>query len=435
MGQRRLHTLGWLLGLLAIFAVGPVFAAAVEGVRMWSGPDQDRLVFDLSGPVDHKLFVLHSPDRVVVDIKHTSLRSDLDKLSLSDSLVRRVRSSERNSEDLRIVLDLRGKVRPKSFLLKPTQGYGHRLVIDLQDAGVQPAVKRSVPESSDGLRDLVVAIDAGHGGDDPGASGRRGTREKDVVLAIAKQLEALVKQERGMRPVMIRSGDYYLSLRKRIEKARDMKADLFISIHADAFNDGRARGASVYALSAKGASSEAARWLAESENNADLIGGVSLDDKDDLLASVLLDLSQNATIAASLDVGADVLGELDKLGDLHKPKVEQAGFVVLKSPDIPSILVETGFISNSREERNLRDHNYQRKLALAILHGVKGYFANNAPPGTLLASSERRHVIQRGDTLSAIAQLYQVSQQALRRANQLSGDNLMVGQTLSIPFM
>ena len=427
-----------LLLLLALVTALPASAAKVEGVRLWAGPEQNRLVFDLDGPVDHKLFVLHSPERVVLDIKDSRLLHNLGRLDLSKSFVRRVRSAMHNG-DLRVVLDMRGKVRPKSFLLKPTQKYGHRLVIDLQEPRSKKVVtRRSVPATSGRARDVIIAIDAGHGGEDPGASGRHGTREKDVVLAIARKLEKLIRAERGMRPVMIRSGDYYVSLRKRMQKAREQKADLFISIHADAFRDGRARGASVWVLSQKGASSEAGRWLAESENGADLIGGVSLDDKDDLLASVLLDLSQNATIAASLDMGDLMLGELRRITKVHKRRVEQAGFVVLKSPDIPSILVETGFISNVHEERNLRDPRYQQKLARAMLRGVKHYFANNAPPGTLLAlksSGEKKHVIRPGDTLSGIAQKYRVSQKYLRTANNLSSDRLRVGQTLRIPVM
>ena len=405
---------------------------------MWASPESTRLVFDINGPVDHKVFMLHGPDRVVVDLENARLLREPTDLDFAGSLVTGLRHAERNGSDLRMVLDLKGKVRPKSFLLKPTQQYGHRLVIDLEDASSQPAKKitRTVEQPAQtSARDVIIAIDAGHGGEDPGALGRRGTREKDVVLQIARQLENLIKNERGMRPVMVRSGDYYLGLRKRMQKARDLKADLFVSIHADAFRDGRASGASVYVLSQNGATSEAARWLAESENNADLIGGVSLDDKDDLLASVLLDLSQNATIAASLDVGGSVLKELGRVGKVHKHRVEQAGFVVLKSPDIPSILVETGYISNSREERNLRDNGYQRKLARAMLKGVQAYFEDNAPPGSLLAMRDRQHVIRPGDTLSGIAQHYQVSQLALRKTNNLGSDVLRIGQKLRIPVM
>jgi N-acetylmuramoyl-L-alanine amidase len=427
-----------LLLFFSLFIAMPLLAASVEGVRMWSGPDTTRLVFDISGPIEHEVFMLRAPDRVVVDLKNTRLLREPSGLDFRNSLLTNVRNAVRNGNDLRMVLDLKGKVQPKSFLLKPTRQYGHRLVIDLEDTHTKPTnkVKRTAKHVPKGApRDLIIAIDAGHGGEDPGALGRRGTREKDVVLAIARQLENLIKQERGMRPVMIRNGDYYLSLRKRMQKARDLKADLFVSIHADAFRNGRASGASVYALSQNSATSQAAQWLAQSENNADLIGGVSLDDKDDLLASVLLDLSRNATIAASLDVGDHVLGELGKVGKVHKRRVEQAGFVVLKSPDVPSILVETGFISNSREERNLRSSQYQRKLARAVLKGVRTYFNRNAPPGTRLALQSRKHVIKRGETLSAIAQRYRVSQVALRSANSLASDVLKIGQTLRIPVM
>jgi len=283
-------------------------------------------------------------------------------------------------------------------------------------------------------RDIIIAIDAGHGGEDPGATGPRGTHEKDVVLAIAKDLRNLVKNERGMRPVMIRKGDYFVGLRERRKKARELKADLFVSIHADAFRNGRARGASVYALSQGSATSEAAKWLAQNENNSDLIGGVSLDDKDDLLGSVLLDLSRNASIAASLDVGSDVLQNLRTVGRIHKNRVEQAGFAVLKAPDIPSILVETGYISNRHEELQLRSKRHQKKLAKAILKGIKRYFDHSAPPGTLLAMADHKHVIRRGETLSGIAEHYQVSQKLLRTTNQLaSNETLRIGQTLLIP--
>lgn len=280
------------------------------------------------------------------------------------------------------------------------------------------------------MRDVVIAIDAGHGGEDPGARGHRGTREKTVVLAIARRFKALVEKEPGMRPVMIRDGDYYISLRGRIKKARQKRADIFISIHADAFHNKKARGSSVYTLSPRGATSEAARWLAESENKADLIGGVSLDDKDDLLASVLLDLSQTASLEASLDVADHILGGLKRVGKVHKRRVQSASFMVLKSPDIPSVLVETAFISNPEEERKLRSKSYQQKLAQALMQGVRKYFHRFPPPGTHLA---RRHVIKTGDTLSAIAEQYQVPVHRLRNVNQLESDHVKVGEVLQIP--
>ncbi|MCK4587667.1 MAG: N-acetylmuramoyl-L-alanine amidase, partial [Gammaproteobacteria bacterium] len=389
-GTARQRSVAWLIFSLALLFSSVFFstaiAATVNGVRMWAGPDNTRLVFDISGPLDHKVFMLRSPNRIVVDMQNTRLRRQPAGLNFSDGVVTDLRSGARNGNDLRMVLDLKGKVRPKSFLLKPTQQYGHRLVIDLQDVRSKQSrkIKRQVSTNPKGSsRDVIVAIDAGHGGDDPGATGRRGTREKDVVLAIARELEKLIKKERGMRPVMIRRGDYFVGLKDRRKKARELKADLFISIHADAFRNGRARGTSVYVLSQGSATSKAAKWLAENENNSDLIGGVSLDDKDDLLGSVLLDLSRNASIAASLDVGGKVLQQLKVMGRVHKDRVEQAGFAVLKAPDIPSILVETGYISNKYEENNLRNKKHQRKLASAMLSGVRGYFRHNAPPGTL----------------------------------------------------
>lgn len=441
-GIARYRYSGWLiLGLIlaTVFPFSIAQAASVNGVRMWAGPDNTRLVFDISGPIDHKVFVLRGPNRVVVDMKNTRLLTKPGGLDFRSGLVTGLRSGERNTNDLRMVLDLKNTVRPKSFLLKPTQQYGHRLVIDLEDTGAKQAkkVKRDAPHAPKGApRDVIIAIDAGHGGEDPGASGRQGTREKDVVLAIARELEKLINKERGMRPVMIRRGDYFIGLKERRKKARELKADLFISIHADAFRDGRARGASVYALSQGSATSQAAKWLAENENSSDLIGGVSLEDKDNLLGSVLLDLSRNASIAASLDVGDEVLKQLKTVGRVHKKRVEQAGFAVLKAPDIPSILVETGYISNRHEERNLRDRNHQRKLARAMLNGISNYFDDNAPPGTLLAMADRKHVIRRGETLSGIAQTYQVSQRKLRAANQLASNAVLkIGQTLRIPSL
>ncbi len=424
----------WLL-LLLPWQLNAATPLQVEGARLWAAPDNTRVVFDVSGPVKHRLFSLKQPDRLVIDLSDAAIARGVEQSFNSGGLVKSLRSGARNGHDLRLVLDLNGPVKPKSFVLKPNDQYGHRLVIDLYDAKRSASVPKTQVKSEPAkLRDLVIAIDAGHGGEDPGARGMKGTREKDVVLAIARRLATLVDQEPGMRAVMVRDGDYYIGLRKRMEIARQHRADLFISIHADAFKDTRVKGASVYAVSRRGASSEMARWLAARENAADLVGGVSLDDKDDLLAEVLLDLAQTATLEASNEVAANVLSEMKRVGSVHKSRVQHAGFVVLKSPDIPSLLVETAFISNPSEELRLRSGKHQRQVAAAIMAGVRKYFAANPPPGTLLAKAGvRRHVIRRGDTLSELAQRYGVSMASLRRHNQLRDDNLLVGAVLTIP--
>ena len=286
----------------------------------------------------------------------------------------------------------------------------------------------------------MVAIDPGHGGHDPGAIGKAKTKEKDIALAISRKLAARINAERGMKAVLIRDGDYYVDHRRRMQIARQQKADLFISIHADAVDDRRANGATVYALSLKGASDEEARLLAERENASVQVGGVSLEDKDRVLASVLLDLSQNAALSTSLEVGSKVIRELAGIGKVRRRAVQQAGLIVLKSPDMPSILVETAYISNPTEEKRLRNSNHQAKLASAILGGVRNYFYANPPPDTQIAMDVRRtperqvrHVIARGDTLSEIAARYNVSTAAIRAANRLNTDTIRVGQTLSIP--
>jgi N-acetylmuramoyl-L-alanine amidase len=367
----------------------------LEGLRLSHNSSMTRLVFDLSGPVEHSVFTLSQPERVVIDIESTALQRPLPAVQNSGKL-KRIRHGVRNGGDLRVVADVHGRVRPRSFLLKPNGKYGWRLVVDLHDnalyAEQQQQIKprKQAPEKP--LRNVVVAIDAGHGGKDPGAVGPNGTHEKDITLAVALRLEKLLKNQRGITPVLIRKRDKFVSLRERVRIARSRKADLFVSIHADAFRDRRARGSSVYALSLRGASSEAAKWIANKENAADLFGDVSLNQHSDLVASVLLDLAQKATIQSSLDVGENVLGQLKQVGRVHKHKVEQAGFAVLRSPDIPSILVETAFISNPLEERKLRTRAYQSKLALAMQQGVVKHFAAKAPPGTVLSGRAEPYI-------------------------------------------
>jgi len=438
---------------LALLAL-PVTAggAKVTGVRVWSAPDNTRLVFELSEPVEHSIFGLSNPDRLIIDLKNAGLTGKADPLSPTEQRLLKLRHGLQNQQDLRVVLDLKRNVRAKSFLLRPSAPYGHRLVVELHDrddagaapAGAPPAARPAKSAATGPAakslkiepvgRDIVVAIDAGHGGEDPGALGANGSREKDITLAIARRLERLLRAEPGMRPALTRSGDYFVGLRKRTQLARRQKADFFVSIHADAFQDPRARGSSVFVLSDRGATSEAARWLAERENAADLVGGVSLDDKDDVLASVLLDLSQTGARQASLAVAGSVVDQLGKLGEVHASEVQQAGFVVLKSPDIPSMLVETAFISNPDEERRLRNPAHQQLIAEAMLRGIRSYFQKSPPPGTRLAmQQDRKHTIAAGESLAGIAQRYTVSVGSLREVNGLDTDRVRVGQVLRIP--
>ncbi|WP_282481586.1 N-acetylmuramoyl-L-alanine amidase [Pseudomonas sp. UYIF39] len=453
------------VGLLFLaVTVDAVAQTKVNSVRLWRAPDNTRLVFDLSGPVQHSVFTLTAPDRLVIDINGASLGAPLN-VNSSNTPITAMRSAQRTPTDLRVVIDLKKAVTPKSFTLAPNAQYGNRLVVDLFDNAadaapiptptnvatvapvpvtpIDPPVK--LPPAPAGKRDIIVVIDAGHGGEDPGASGSRGQREKDVVLAIARELQRQVSGMKGFRAELTRTGDYFIPLRGRTEIARKKGADLFVSIHADAAPSAAAFGASVFALSDRGATSETARWLADSENRSDLIGGagsVSLDDKDRMLAGVLLDLSMTASLTSSLDVGQKVLSNISRVTPLHKQRVEQAGFMVLKSPDIPSILVETGFISNSNEASKLSAASHQQALARSISAGVRQFFQQNPPPGTYIAwlrdsgkivQGPRDHRVSPGETLAMIAVRYQVSPATLRSANNLQSDELKIGQTLTIP--
>ncbi|VAW98802.1 N-acetylmuramoyl-L-alanine amidase [hydrothermal vent metagenome] len=439
--KKTMFTLRLLLGILFLFVVASSSYATtfIEGVRMWQAPDNTRLVFDLSKRVTHDLFTMKSPNRIVIDLKDTNLIASLTGLKLkSDTVLRGVRTAKRNKNDLRIVLDLKKAVQPKSFVLLPNKDYGHRLVLDLfskksKHKSHKAKVKRYSPNKP---RDVIIAIDAGHGGDDPGAIGYRGTKEKKIVLQVAKKLARKINRQKGMKAVLIRKGDYYVGLGKRVELARQDQADLFISLHADAFRTKKAKGSSVYVLSDNGASSEAAGWLANKENNSDLIGGVSLGDKDDLLKLVLVDMVKNSTLEDSHRVAKQVLRKLKGVNSLHKRHVEKAGFRVLKAPDMPSILIEMAFISNPKEESRLRSGRYQTKISKAILRGVQSYFKSNAPPGTKLALMKaKEHKISSGDTLSHIAKKYQVSIKGIRLANNLPNDKLTVGKILQIPVI
>ncbi len=420
-------------------AVSAAIAAEVHDVRLWRAPDHTRIVLDLTAAAEHRLIVLDNPSRIVLDVADTRLKASFDKLALADTPITGIRSGVREGDDLRVVFDMAGSVDPRSFSLKANQQAGDRLVLDLYDrrsrSAEAPQPRKTVQQSS--RRDIVVAIDAGHGGEDPGALGPGRLREKDVVLAISRELNSLLAASPGFEPTLIRSGDYYISLRGRRDLARGRRADLFVSIHADAFKRREAQGASVYALSTSGATSTAARYLAQRENAADLVGGVSLSDKDDLLAGVLADLSMTSTLDTSLKLGDRVLRGMDRVTRLHKQRVEQAGFAVLKSPDIPSILVETGFISNPEESRKLATGEHQKKLARAIHGAIVAWFTEHPPSGTLLAwqkqTGGRQYTIARGDTLSGIAQRFNVSVASLKDFNNLSDSRIMVGQKLRIP--
>ena len=371
-------------GILLSTALLPAHAVDVRAVRLWAGPDGTRVVLDLSGRAQHSLQVLKNPDRVVLDVAGARLSPGVRTSPAGTGAVKQVRIARRPSGELRIVLDLSRPISAKSFLAVPNDRYGYRLVIDLGTSqGVDTPVK--VEHAPPEARDLIIAVDAGHGGEDPGAIGKNGTREKDVVLAIAKELALKINSETGMKAVLTRDGDYFVPLRDRMRRARAQSADLFVSIHADSIRDRRVDGSSVYILSQRGATDEASRWLAERENASDLIGGVSLDDKDDVLASVLLDLSQSASLSASQVAAERVLHQLNRVGEVRKPQVQQARFMVLKSPDIPSMLVETAYISNPQEEQRLRGAAHQAKLAAAIHQGVHDYFYANPPAGTRVA--------------------------------------------------
>lgn len=441
-----------LIGLIPLN--GQAAPVSIENLRMWRAPDHTRLVFDLSGPVEHRLFTLSQPHRAVLDINNVRLKNKLPKLDLGGPMLSGIRTGKQGAENLRVVLDLKVATSPRTYLLKPYDQYGYRLVVDLQHAvsttsavpkekvpKEKTPVVRVAPKQKTGP--IVIAIDAGHGGEDPGAIGRRyRTREKDVVLAISREVHRLIKRDPGMRSVLTRSGDYFVPLGKRRQLAQRMNADVFISIHADSLLRSKARGSSVYALSQKGATSAQARLLSDRENASDLIGGVDLAQTDDVLAKVLVDMSQTATISSSIQLGQHLLKSMKRAGPIHIPTVGQAGFAVLKSPAMPSVLIETTFISHPGEERKLRSRSYQRKMAASIYKGLRSYVrsAKLRPrtPGRTVAVNKKKngrvvHVVRRGDTLSEIAQIYRVNLATLKLANNIRDNKLFVGEKLVIP--
>ena len=426
-----------LIAVLLLLTSMQVLAAEVSGFRVWADPVKTRAVLDLDRKTAYKLFTLKNPDRVVVDLQGSSIDIPLILDKEHAGVITGVRYGQPDKKTLRVVFDLSESAELKSFLLDPTAQYSHRLVIDLfsKSGRQKSSLIKYVTDISKPNRGVVIAIDAGHGGEDPGAIGKKKTREKDVVLRIARELKKTIDSEPGMQAVLTRDGDYYIPLRGRYEKARKARADLFVSIHADAFSKRSVQGSSVFVLSARGASSEFARLLADSENASDLVGGVTLSDKDDMLASVLLDLSQSATREASNKVANDILGALKRTVKTHKNHVGRANFMVLKSPDVPSVLVETAFISNPSEEKRLTEKEFQQRMARAITRGIRDYFYSSPPPGTWIAANRDgfKYTVARGDTLGGIANRHSVSLSSLRNANKIRGDVIHVGRELVIP--
>jgi N-acetylmuramoyl-L-alanine amidase len=471
--------------------------SAVTGVRLTSAAGSTTLTVDLSAPTRYRMFTLAEPDRIILDVLSARLTRSVLPLPAGRGAVRQIRAANRTDGSVRLVLDLAVPVQPRAAFQQASGRDANRIALELLTGHAAPHTARAaapLPEppsatpSGDGAtsvvgpvavppagapsppvmaddspaivatlasppvarrqksdgdiegRDIVVAVDAGHGGHDPGARGPSGVREKEVTLRIARALVEVINAEPGMRAVLTRDRDEFLPLRSRMERARAAAADLFVSIHADAVRNRRVRGASVYVLNEKGATDEAARRLAARENAADLVGGVSLGDKEPVLRSVLLDLSQNASLSSSIEVGDEILAALTRVGVVRKRKVMQAPFMVLKSPDVPSVLIESAYISNPQEERNLANDAWRRKLARAVFTGVRDYFYSNPPPGTLVAGLSRQrlagstqHVIRRGETLSGIAGRYNVSVPTIRAVNGLRGDRVNVGQVLRIP--
>lgn len=406
-----------LAALVLLMVPTALSAAELRDVRVWASPDSTRVVFDLDAESVHRLYTLSSPERIVIDLPGVRSADSVQWLQESRGYVQRVRNG-RQPDALRIVLDVNAPVKPRSFVLPPNGDYGYRLVVDLygkpaEDLAPAPAVSPNAPvqvapapapsaPAEFAQKPIIVAIDAGHGGEDPGARGVNGVLEKDVALQLARKLAKRINGERGFKAVLIRDGDYYLGLRRRVDKARKMQADLFVSIHANSFpKDHDVHGTAVYVLSRRGATSEHARVLAQKENASDLIGGVEIQDKDDTLAAVLVDISQTSAIEASVDLGGRLLDAVSKINPLQKPDVQQASFMVLKAPDIPSVLVETAFLSNPREARLLSDPESQNKIAQSLYLGIMSYFESYRPMEQVALTVDGAPAAAAADALSS----------------------------------
>ncbi len=407
----------------------------IESVRIWPAPENTRIVFDLSEKPDFKYFSLKSPQRLVIDFKNSKNKAALMSAIKADRRVKKIRTSTpKHKGSTRLVLELADDYRVSVFPLAPAGQYGDRLVIDLYDKESQPIATH---DNSKGKRDIIIAIVAGHGGEDPGSIGAAGTYEKRITLKIAQKLANLINKKQGFKAVMIRSGDYYVNHDRKTELARKSKADLLISIHADAFTSSQPSGASVLVQATRRADSEFTRWIKNREKNSELLGGAGetiKKTKDNNLAIALADMKKEYTMASSYDFAEHVVKQLKKVTKLHKKKPERLSLAVLKSSDIPSVLIETGFISNPQEERRLNNAKHQQKLAKAIYTAVDDYFSRNPPDGTLIAATRiREHRVSRGESLSVVAQRYKVSIRQLKSANNLKSNVVRIGQTLKIP--
>ncbi|MFA3792734.1 N-acetylmuramoyl-L-alanine amidase [Aliiglaciecola sp. SL4] len=415
---------------------------AIEALRMWPSPDNTRVVLDLTQEPEYSYFTLSNPERLVIDLANTKGKIDLAKLAKSSNLVKKIRySTAKDPSSVRVVLELKRKLNTEIFALPPTAPYKNRLVIDLSDQSERTQQVVMSSESSTRDRDIIIAIDAGHGGEDPGSVGRAGTYEKNITLSVSKRLAKLIDAEPGLRAVLIRTGDYYISPNARPDIARKNKADLFVSIHADAFTTPQPKGASVWVLSMGRANSVLGRWMERTERHSELLGGAAEVIQDTAseryLAQALLDMSMDHSLTTSYDISKMVISELKQVTSLHKKLPQAASLAVLTSPDIPSILVEVGFISNPNEEKNLNWNQHRQKLASSVFSAIKQHFRKLPPDGTLWAnnarSEKRTHKVRSGESLSLLAQRYKVRISAIKEANNMRNDTVRIGQVLTIP--
>lgn len=426
---------------LFFFSVNTFAANSLDSVRVWPASENTRVVFDLKNKPEYKYFTLKSPARLVIDFKKTKNAMSLANVAKNDKRIGKIRTSTSKVQGTtRLVLELAKSYKLSVFPLAPSGQYGDRLVVDLfdtQSAKKPTTVKKEASQTQQKKRDIVIGIVAGHGGKDPGSIGPRGTYEKHVTLAIAKKLQKLIIREKGMSAVMLRTGDYFVDLDQKTERARKEKVDFLVSIHADAFTTSQPSGASVWVVSARRAKSELSRWLDNRQRNSELLGGggdVIKTTKDDNLALALADMSREHSLDVSIGVSKNVLKQLKKITKLHKKDTQYKSLAVLKASDIPSILVETGFISNHREERNLTSGTHQNKLALAVHNGIKNYFLAHPLAGSYFATiGFRKHKVSSGESLSVLAKRYSVSISQLKSVNNLNSNMVRIGQTLKIP--